>query len=138
MKTKFNLRALLIFNFLLPVLLLLVIQEVACKTTPTSPDSFYRAVVTCTSANTANPQAEQAVYQCLSDVVQGNYMGCLSGLVAAGTWTVDEVACLVRQYATTSAVRINAGTAKPGDQTVLENANAWLKAEKVQYRRAAP
>jgi len=83
MKTKFNLRALLIFNFLLPVLLLLVIQEVACKTTPTSPDSFYRAVVTCTSANTANPQAEQAVYQCLTDIVDGAYAGCLSGLVAS-------------------------------------------------------
>ena len=138
MKTKFNLRAVLIFNFLLPVLLLLALQDSACKTAPNSPDSFYQAVVTCTSENTANPQAEQAVYQCLTDIVDGAYAGCLSGLVAAGTWTVDEVACLVRQYAATSAARINAGNPKAGDQTALDNANAWLKAEKVQFRRAAP
>jgi hypothetical protein len=110
----------------------------SCKTTPTSPDSFYQAVVTCTESNTANPQAEQAVYKCLVGAVQGDYAACLSGLVAGGTWTVDEVACLVRQYATTASVRLNSGTAKAVDDVGLSNANAWLRAEQIKYRRAAP
>jgi UDP-N-acetylglucosamine enolpyruvyl transferase len=110
----------------------------ACKTTPTSPDSFYQAVVTCTEANVANPQAEAAVVQCLTDVVAGAYVGCLAGLVASGTWTVDEVACLVRAYATSAAVKVNNGTATTADSTALANANAWIRAEQVKYRRAAP
>jgi hypothetical protein len=129
------------------VLLSLVVAFVAtystlvatsCKTTPTSPDSFYQAVVTCTGANTANSQAKAAVYQCLTDVVAGAYVGCLSGLVAAGYWTVDEVACLVRAYATSAAVKVNNGTATSEDATALANANAWLRAEQVKYHRAAP
>jgi hypothetical protein len=110
----------------------------ACKTTPTSPDSFYQAVVTCTEADVANPQSEAAVVQCLTDVVAGAYVGCLAGLVAAGTWTVDEVACLVRAYATSAAVKVNNGTATTADSTALANANAWIRAERVKYRRAAP
>ena len=129
------------------VLLSLVVAFVAtystlvatgCKTTPTSPDSFYQAVVVCTEANVANPQAAQAVYACLTDVVAGNYVGCLSGLVAAGTWTVDEVACLVRAYATSAAVKINNGTATAADSQALANANAWIRTEQVKFRRAAP
>jgi hypothetical protein len=110
----------------------------SCKTTPTSPDSFYQAVVTCTESNVANPQAEQAVYQCLVSAVAGDYAGCLSGLVAGGTWTVDEVACLVRAYATSTAVKINKGTATVEDSAGLANANAWLRTEQVKFRRAAP
>ena len=111
---------------------------VSCKTTPVTPTNFYQAVVTCTESNTANPQAEAAVVQCLTDAVAGDYAGCLSGLVAGGTWTVDEVACIVRSYATTAAVRINAGTATKTDSTGLANANAWLKSNQVQFHRTSP
>jgi hypothetical protein len=109
----------------------------ACKTTPTNPDSFYQVVVTCTVDNSSNTQAAAAVYQCLSDVILSqDYAGCLAGLVTAGTWTVDEVACLVRHYAQTSAQRINKGTVDALDQTALDNANAWLKKEQPRFKTA--
>jgi len=106
----------------------------SCKTTPTTPDSFYDVVVTCTVDNVKNPQAGAAVLACLTGAVGGDYSACLAGLVTAGTWTVEEVACIVRAYATSSAQKLNAGTALPADQTVLTNANAWIRAHKVVYR----
>jgi hypothetical protein len=109
----------------------------ACKTTPTNPDSFYQAVVTCTVDNSSNTQAGAAVYKCLSDaVLSRDYTACLAGLVTAGTWTVDEVACIVRHYAQTSAQRLNAGTSDALDQKTLDNANAWLKQEQLRFKAA--
>jgi hypothetical protein len=119
-------------------LLFALAATLSCKTTPTTPDSFFQAVVACTEDNTANPQAQQAVYQCLTNVVVGAYAGCLSGLVAGGVWTVNEVACLVRAYATSEAVNVNKGTATAADSQALANANAWLRDEQVRYRRATP
>jgi hypothetical protein len=108
----------------------------ACKTTPTNPDSFYQTVVTCTVDNSSNTQAGAAVYKCLAGVVTSDYTACLAGLVTAGYWTVDEVACIVRHYAQTSAQRMNAGTGDPMDPKVLDNANAWLKQEQIRFKAA--
>ena len=103
---------------------------------PVTPDSFYHAVVTCTVDNSSNTQAGAAVYKCLTGAVGGDYTACLAGLVTAGTWTVDEVACLVRYYAQTSAQRLNAGTSDSLDQKALDNANAWLLKEQPRFKVA--
>jgi hypothetical protein len=120
----------------LATLVLAICLVVSCKTTPTSPDSFYHAVVTCTVDNSSNTQAGAAVYKCLTGAVGGDYTACLAGLVTAGTWTVDEVACLVRYYAQTSAQRLNAGTSDSLDQKALDNANAWLLKEQPRFKVA--
>lgn len=106
----------------------------ACKTTPNTPDSFFGAVVTCTRENSHNAQAGQAVLNCLMNAAGGNYGACLSGLVAAGYWTVDEIACVVRQYATESAQRINSGEPTPSDSIILERANQWLRDKQVRFQ----
>lgn len=106
----------------------------ACKTTPTNPDSFFGAVVTCTKENSRNAQAGQAVLNCLMNAAGGDYGSCLAGIVAAGYWTVDEIACVVRQYATESAQRLNAGAPTPSDAVILERANEWIRSHQVNYR----
>jgi len=112
-------------------------QVTGCKTPSTNPDSFYQTVVTCTVDNSTNTQAGAAVYKCLAEVVTGQtYTSCLAGLVTAGTWTVDEVACIVRRYAQTSATRLNAGTGDSMDPKILDNANAWLRQEQIRYKSA--
>lgn len=106
----------------------------SCKTTPTNPDTFYQRVVTCTQENSHNTQAGAAVLNCLTGAVAGDYGACLSGLVAAGYWTVDEIACVVRQYATESAQRINSGEPTPSDSIILERANQWLRDKQVRFQ----
>lgn len=106
----------------------------SCKTTPNTPDTFYQRVVTCTQENSHNTQAGAAVLNCLTGAVAGDYGACLSGLVAAGYWTVDEIACLVRGYATNAATRINAGTPQDTDSVVLERANDWIRANQLRFR----
>ena len=106
----------------------------ACKTTPTNPDGFFGAVVTCTKSNSHNAQAGAAVLNCLTSAVGGDYTACLAGLVTAGYWTVEEVACVVRQYATESAQRLNAGEPAPSDSVILERANAWLSSKQVKFQ----
>lgn len=105
-----------------------------CKTPPTNGDTFYQTVVTCTEANTNNTAAGAAVLGCLTGAVGGDYSACLIGLVTGGHWTVDEVACIVRAYATTSAQRLNAGTPQVTDADVLKRANEFLRAEKIGFR----
>ena len=114
--------------------ILLLVLSISCITTPTKPDGFFQAVVTCTKDNSQSPQAGAAVLQCHTGAISGNYTVCLSGLVTEGHWAVDEIACLVRAYATSSAVRLNSGTPDASDQVVLDNANAWLRAEQIQFR----
>jgi hypothetical protein len=124
-------------NLLFAIAIFAATVAPACKTTPTNPDSFYQVVVTCTLDNSTNVQAGAAVYKCLTDVILSqDYGACLAGLVTAGTWTVDEVACLVRHYAQTSAQRLNAGTSDSLDQRTLDNANAWLKKEQPRFKAA--
>jgi hypothetical protein len=105
-----------------------------CKTTPTTPDSFFGAVVSCTAQNSHNAQAESAVGSCLVAAIGGDYGACLQGLVVAGYWTVDEVACIVRGYATGAAARLNSETASGTDSAALANANAWLRANRISFR----
>ncbi|HJW74822.1 MAG TPA: hypothetical protein VJ787_04020 [Thermoleophilia bacterium] len=100
----------------------------------TTPGQFKDAIVTCTLENSQNPQASAAVTNCLIGAVSGNYAACLSGLVTAGYWTVEEIACVVRRLATESAQRINAGQATDADRTVLDNANQWLKDNQIRFR----
>ena len=114
--------------------ILLLVLTVSCITAPTKPDSFFQTIVTCTKDNSQSPQAGAAVLQCLTGAISGNYTACLAGLVTEGHWAVDEIACLVRSYATTSAVRLNSGTPDASDRVVLDNANAWLRAEQIQFR----
>lgn len=106
----------------------------ACVTPNPKPDSFFGAVVTCTRENSHNAQAGQAVLNCLMNAAGGNYGACLSGLVATGYWTVDEIACVVRQYATESAQRINSGEPTPSDSIILERANQWLRDKQVRFQ----
>lgn len=106
----------------------------ACKTTPTNPDSFFQTVVSCAEVNPHNSQAGQAVLNCFLNAVGGDYVACIAGITAAGNWTVAEIACVIREYATESAQRINAGTPTPSDSVLLERANAWIKQEQVKYR----
>lgn len=106
----------------------------ACKTTPTNPDSFFQTVVSCAETNPNNDQAGQAVLNCFMNAVGGDYVACIAGITAAGNWTVAEIACVIRQYATESAQRINAGTPTPSDSVILERANAWIRQEQVKYR----
>jgi hypothetical protein len=106
----------------------------SCKTTPANGDSFYQVVVTCTQENSNNAQASAAVLSCLTSAVGGDYVGCLTGLVSVGHWTVDEVACIVRRYAVESAQRINAGTQTGTDDAVLKNANEFLKQKRIGFR----
>ena len=105
----------------------------SCAHTPT-PGQFKDALVTCTLENSNNPQASAAVVNCLVGAASGNYAACLSGLVAAGYWTVEEVACIVRRLATESAQRLNAGTARGTDKAVLDNANQWIKDNGIRFR----
>lgn len=100
----------------------------------TTPGQFKDAVVVCTMENSNNPQAGAAVVNCLTGAVSGNYAACLSGLVTAGYWTVEEIACVVRRLATESAQRINAGQATGADRTVLDNANQWLRDNNIRFR----
>ena len=88
----------------------------------------------CTKENSHNAQAGAAVLNCLTGAVAGDYGACLSSLVAAGYWTVDEIACVVRQYATESAQRINSGTPTPSDSVILERANQWLREKQVRFQ----
>lgn len=115
---------------------LLFLGSSACKTTPMTPDNFYHAVVTCTIDNTSSTQAGAVVLRCLTSAAGDDYDACLAGLVTAGYWTVDEVACLVRHYAQTSAVRTNAGTADNLDPIIVTNANAWLREKGIMFRAA--
>lgn len=116
------------------IILVAAIGITACKTSPTKPDSFFGAVATCTQQNSHNDQAGQAALNCLLNAAGGDYGACLSGLVAAGYWTVDEIACVVRQYATESAQRINSGAPTPSDSVILERSNQWLRDNQVKFR----
>lgn len=116
------------------LVILFSFSALSCKTSPTKPDSFYGVVVACTMSNSHNSQAGAAVLDCLVNAAGGNYGACLAGLCAAGYWTVEEVACIVRQYATESAQRINEGKATERDTLLLENANAWIREHKVVYK----
>lgn len=106
----------------------------ACVTPNPKPDSFFGAVVTCTRENSRNAQAGQAVLNCLMNAAGGDYGSCLAGIVAAGYWTVDEIACVVRQYATESAQRLNSGEPTPSDSIILERANQWLRVNQVRFQ----
>ena len=100
----------------------------------TTASGFKDAVVTCTMENSSNAQASAAVVTCLTGAIAGDYAGCLAGLVTAGTWTITEVACIVRRLATESAQRLNAGTATPTDKATLDNANQFLRDNAIRFR----
>jgi hypothetical protein len=106
----------------------------SCTNPQPKPDSFYQVVVTCTTENTSNAAAGAAVMGCLTGAVSGDYTACLAGLLTAGHWTVDEIACIVRAYATTSAQRLNAGTPTAEDTVILRNANDWIRANQIGFR----
>jgi hypothetical protein len=125
-------------KFILLLVTLFSLSITSCKTTPTSPDSFYQAVVTCTESNTSNAQAGAAVVSCLTNAVGGDYSACLAGLVTGGYWTVQEVACLVRAYSVSTAQKLNAVGGTPADQQGVQNANEWLAGKRIQFRRATP
>jgi hypothetical protein len=105
----------------------------ACAHTPT-PTEFKDAIVTCTLENSSNAAAGAAVLDCLTGAVAGNYAACLSGLVTAGQWTVQEVACIVRRLATESAQKLNAGTANNADKLILERANQVIRDNNIRFR----
>ena len=100
----------------------------------TTPGQFKDALVTCTQENSNNTQALAAVGNCLTGALAGDYVSCLSGLVSAGHWTVDEIACVVRKLATDSAQRLNAGTSTSSDRSTLDNANRWLRDNNIRFR----
>jgi hypothetical protein len=100
----------------------------------TTPGQFTNAVVTCTLDNTSNPQAGAAVLSCLTAAVAGNYSACLAGLVTAGQWTVEEVACIVRNLSTQAAQKLNAGDKSGENQLILDNANQWLRDNSIRFR----
>ena len=116
------------------LIIIAALGTTSCKTTPTTPDSFFGAVVTCTKDNSHNDQVGAAVLNCLMNAAGGNYSACLAGLPALGNWTLDEVACVVRQYATESSQRINSGNPAPSDSVILERANEWIRSQQVKYR----
>jgi hypothetical protein len=123
-----------ITQYLLAAIVGLTLVTVAANCAHTTPGTFTNALVTCTQENSNNAQASAAVVNCLVGAAAGNYAACLSGLVSAGHWTVDEIACIVRRLATESAQRLNAGTASGTDKATLDNANAWLRDNAIRFR----
>ena len=123
-----------ITQFVLAAILGLTIGTVASNCAHTTPSQFKDIVVTCTVENSSNSQAANAVLGFLTGAIAGDYGACWSGLVTAGTWTIQEIACVVRKLATESAQRLNAGTASSTDRAQLDNANAWLKANNIRFR----
>ena len=123
-----------ISQFVLAAIVGLVIGTTASNCAHTTAGQFKDAVVTCTMENSSNSQAASAVLGCLTGAIAGDYSACLSGLVTAGTWTVQEISCVVRKLATESAQRLNAGTASGTDKAVLDNANQWLRDNAIRFR----
>jgi len=121
-------------QYLLAAIVGLTLGTVAANCAHTTPGTFTNAVVTCTMENSNNAQASAAVVNCLVGAAVGNYTACLSGLVSAGHWTVDEVACIVRRLATESAQRLNAGTSTDSDRVTLDNANKFLRDNSIKFR----
>lgn len=109
----------------------------SCKTSPTTPDSFFGAVVTCAEGNRYEAQATASVMGCLTAAVGGDYSTCIANLLTSGGhWSIDEIACLVRDYATSAAVRLNSDRAAGADSAGLANANDWLRSKRILFRAA--
>lgn len=106
----------------------------ACKTGPEPTPDIGPTIIECTKDNVSNAAAATAVYNCLVGAIASDYSSCLSGILAVGQWTIAEVACLVREYAVASSVKINEGTAGAEDAICAANANAWIREKGLLYR----
>jgi hypothetical protein len=117
----------------LVILLAAGLTLAACKTLAPAPDSFAGRVVTCAEGNDANPAASAAVLGCLVGAAGGDYAACLAGLPAAGHWSADAVACIVRSYAQPRARAMLA--AQPVADPAREHAAEWLRDQGITFRQ---
>lgn len=123
-----------ISQYALSVVIGLTLGTLVANCAHTTAGQFKDAVVQCTVENSSNAQASAAVVACLTSAIAGDYSACLAGLVTAGTWTIQEIACVVRKLATESAQRLNSGTATATDRAVLDNANQFLRDNAIRFR----
>jgi len=93
-------------------------------------DQFFGAVVDCAKVDPASSAALAGVETCLIGAVAENPAACLSGLVAEGTFTVQEVACVVAWEAQQANKKV-AATADPAAVAKRDVAANWLAAEKI-------
>ena len=108
-------------------LLILCIFGASCATV--TPSRFVDAVVQC-GERTVDAQLVANVTSCLTGAVAGGYVQCIEVL----PWAVDEIICVVAELSQAKAKAINSGQADPQDATILANANAFLKANKVSRK----
>ena len=109
-----------------------------CACHNVTPDQFFNATVDCA---TQNPEASTALQQatnCLVSVISGDPAACLSGLITAGHFTIDEVACVVAYIAQQEQAKVAASTATSTDLEIRRAATSWLVAEKIQIRNSYP
>lgn len=125
-----NVAALIFFAFLPAVLY----GSANCHNV--KPGPFFGAVVDCAQVNPQSSAALAAVETCLISSVAGNPAACLSGLITAAHFTVDEVACLVAWIAQQNQVKVLAGTATSADLAKRQAANDWLAQQQISIRNS--
>jgi hypothetical protein len=115
----------------LSLLILAASLALSCGSNKPTPDHFFNVVVDCGKTNPSNPEVAAAVYTCLANAAAGNPSACLSGLLSTGHWTVDEIACVVRELGNKTG-----SLSAPGsyDANAARSARNWIAAEKIGYR----
>jgi hypothetical protein len=106
----------------------------SCHNVPA--DKFLNAVVDCAKVNPQGSAALAQVETCLMSAVAGNPAACLTGLITAAHFTVDEVACVVAYVAQQQQSAVASG--KYTEATLAERQAAvdWLQRENIAIRNS--
>lgn len=119
-------------RILFPLILLATLG--ACHSV--KPDQFLDAVVDCAQVNPAASAALAQVETCLLGAVSGNAAVCLSGLVTAAHFTVEEVACVVAWIAQQENDKVATSQATLDDLKLRQAAVDWLTQERIAIRNS--
>jgi hypothetical protein len=125
-------------KFVQTLIVLAAISTTACKTTPVTPDQIFGAVVDCAKVNPEASAALAAVETCLVGALSSNYAACLTGLVTAGKFSIDEVACVAAWYAQQTQAKVASSTATLEELAARQRANDWLAHEEIAIRNSYP
>ena len=113
-------------------------QPVPDPVTPSGTDPFAAKVFRCGPVDPVNAVSGPSVLRCLTDAHDGNPIDCVQKLAAANpTYSLDEMACMVRYYGgeANAAMLASGQTTGTVEATIATAARNWITGEGVGYRQ---